>query len=570
MSLEVAIKLNSLQVIREELNGALNQSANDFEAYLDDPQDIKRLNASGEKIAQVGGTFRLLEYPGSALVADEMAAVITVIAGSGTKATKTMIDALTHCYFILPRYIEYVALNKSELPILIIPYVNELRVCRKEPLLPEYHFYKNEISTQCSLTLDVSSQIEELLCSISRLRHMYQVGLLGIFKEPQSEFHYTLMARAVTRIVSLMGDHTSADTWQLASAVLECFGAKKLELTLNRRRLFAEIEKLMRVIVSQGEKGLDLLDTQSLKKRMVFMLMLSSYSSKAIDALRERYHMQSLGMNDDYIAAQRELMHGPSLDTIESVIKALKDELRNIKDILEIASQNDCIELEDLKLLQELVTKVADTLSLLNLLGPQETLLEQLKRMQEWGESLVDVGSAEFLETADSILYVESALSGLNRRELSVADLNEASIVARRKVIASSQLAEAQAAVLAEAQSSVALVKRAITSYVDSSFDSAHIANVATTLNTVRGGLHMLNYQRAAAVIKSCSDFMKSHISESDPAKQRHQLLETLPDALISLEYYLVEVESVGEGNEQILEVAEESLAALGFAVSAA
>ena len=56
-------------------------------------------------------------------------------------------------------------------------------------------------------------------------------------------------------------------------------------------------------------------------------------------------------------------------------------------------------------------------------------------------------------------------------------------------------------------------------------------------------------------------------MKESGQGGQRHQLLETLADALISLEYYLAELETSRDVNEQILEVAEESLAALGFAV---
>jgi chemotaxis protein histidine kinase CheA len=150
---------------------------------------------------------------------------------------------------------------------------------------------------------------------------------------------------------------------------------------------------------------------------------------------------------------------------------------------------------------------------------------------------------------------------------LTIEELNQASILTRKKVIARSQLAEAEEMVLEEAQSGIALAKRAITSYVDSNFDSAHISNVAVTLNTVRGGLNILGYKRASAVLKSCIAFIEDHIKDSDAGGQRHQLLETLADALISLEYYLMELEVDPEADEKILEVAEESLDALGFAV---
>ena len=568
MSLDVSINLNALQPIREELDSTLNQSATDFEAYLADPQESRLLDLAQKKIAQVGGTFRLLQYPGAALLADEMAALIAEIREGQRTASELVIRTITNCYFVLPRYIEYIVLKKIEMPILVIPYVNELRVARKAPLLPEFHFYAGKISTLCSLTVDGVCQIDQMLPSVSRLRHMYQVGLLGVINEPQSRFHYGLMARAVTRIGSMVGNHRNADIWQLAGAVLECFSEGRLSPTYNRRRNLADLEKLMRVIVNEGEQGLDRIDADALKKDMVFMLMLSSHHSQIVDALRKVYAMPKLAVNDDDITEQRDIMLGPSAETIESVVKVLKEELRNAKDILEIASQNDGIEDEDLSMLVDVTSRVADTLSILNLTGPRKTLVEQLERMEEWSQSLADIGRPDFMETADTVLYVESALAGLDRRQLTVADLNAAGSFARKKIIASSQLAEAQAVVIEEAQAGVAMAKRAITSYVDSNYDVAHIANVATTLNTVRGGLHILKYRRASEILKSCRDFMQRHIKEDDPTSQRHQLLETLADALISLEYYLIEIEACGDGNEKILEVAEESLAALGFAVT--
>ena len=377
------------------------------------------------------------------------------------------------------------------------------------------------------------------------------------------------MRRSVSRVLNLLGNHPSVEIWQIASAVLEAFVAAKLEITLNRKRLLGEIEKMMRIIVSKGESGLNDPAPAHLKQDMLFLLMLTDVSRPEIDSIRSAYSLPSLGMTDADIRSQRETMQGPSLDTIESVIAVLKEELRGGKDILEIASQNNGIESEDLAALIDTLSRVADTLTVLNLQGPRSTLTEQLATISAWQQDASTVGRADFLQVADAVLYVESALSSLDRRELTVEDLNRATELTRKKIVASSQLAEAEHLVIEEAQSGLALAKRAITSYVDSNFDAAHIANVATTLDTVRGGLKMLNYHRAAAVLSSCSRFVAEHSSANDEGGQRHQLLETLADALISLEYYLSELEASQDVDEDILGIAEESLQALGYAVDA-
>jgi hypothetical protein len=556
-------------MIKEELDNTISQSATDFEVFLANKQDLEHIASCRDRMAQVGGTFRLLQFPGAALLADEMAALIAVIADPQQKATTAMIEALTHAYFVLPRYIEYVSIKQVELPILVIPYVNELRVSHKAALLPEYHCNSIDIP-RFGMMSDPGkeAQLPTLLTTAPRLRHMYQTGLIGVLKDPNSSFHFQFMRRAISRFVSLLGNHPQAEIWKIASAVLEAFVSAKLEITLNRKRMLADIEKMLRLVVSNGEEGLNIPPSENLKKDFLFLLMLTDVSRPEINSIKSSYSLVTLNISDRTIAAERNKMHGPSIDTIESVIKALKDELRNAKDTLEIASQNGTIEAEDLATLKDVVSRVADTLSLLNLQGPQQTLKDQVQRFSGWTNASGKIDSSEFLDAADTILYVESALSGLDRRELSIEDINQASALTRKKIIASSQLAEAQQLVLEEAQAGIALAKRAITSYVDSNFDSAHIANVATTLNTVRGGMHILNYNRAAAVLKSCSAFVNSHIEDKKTGQQRHQLLETLADALISLEYYIAEIENSRNVNEKILDVAEESLAALGFAVN--
>lgn len=557
-------------MIREELVNTIGQSATDYESYMTDQQNSGHIEDSAAGMRQVGGTFRMLEYPGAALLADEMALLIQSIADAQTNPGGNTINALTNAFFLLPRYIEYVSTRQTELPILVIPTVNELRIASKQALLPEHHFAFINIPMEAVEPQPMgSSEVGELLSSIGRLRHMYQTGLLGVINQQSPGGHYyQLMARPVSRVARMLGSHENQLSWRLAAAALECFASGSLELTINRKRNLAAIEKMLRQVVSKGEEGLAEPIPEALKKDLLFLLMISGHHCAEVDLLRNAYSLPAeLGIDDAQISAQREVMHGPSLDAIESVIKVLKEELFQAKDILEIASQNKSIDTEDYSGLQNILSRVADTLMVLNLTGPQQTLKEQLEKIAGWSDRTQDLNPNDFLDAADAVLFVESSLSGLDRGEITIAELNEASVLTRQKIIASSQLAEAEKVVLEEAEAGIALAKRAITSYVDSNFDAAHIANVVITLNTVKGGLHMLGYKRAAAVIKSSSDFVDSHLGQNNTGNQRHQLLETLADALISLEYYLNELSSGQSPNDKILEVAEESLAALGFAV---
>jgi hypothetical protein len=172
------------------------------------------------------------------------------------------------------------------------------------------------------------------------------------------------------------------------------------------------------------------------------------------------------------------------------------------------------------------------------------------------------------IDVADVVLYVESTISGLQMSNLSDERLTKANSIARKDIIASSQLAEAELVVLKEAESGLSLVKRALNSFAESNYDRGHIKNVAATLNSVRGGMAVLSLKRASKVVAACAAFVDDTLLHNDQPAALQHLLETFADAVIGLEYYLDAVKTDKNAGDNVLEVAEESLEALGHPVA--
>ena len=98
--------------------------------------------------------------------------------------------------------------------------------------------------------------------------------------------------------------------------------------------------------------------------------------------------------------------------------------------------------------------------------------------------------------------------------------------------------------------------------------DPNHIANLGKSLNSVRGALILLNMPRAAKVCESCIRFVDGHLlRQTDAIGAIPQLMETFADAVMSLEYFLEAYIAVHKQDGSILDIAEESVKALGFPV---
>lgn len=569
MSQDVAVNLNSLALIREELDATIQRAAGEFEAYLLDLNNRSAIDNCCTDIAQVGGTLRLIEFTAAALLADEMAATARAIAapaaGTATGAgTEALSGALSHAFFMLPRYIEFVAAKHFAHPLLMVPYANELRVARRAPLIPESQYERRPLPLLPAGPLPATAAPTPP-AELERLRQMYQVGLLAILRQKDPTLNLQLIARASARFARLIDGASGQGIWYLAAAVAESLAQGGLALNLNRRRTLGTIERLMGRYLKGGEQALAAVLDDATRRELVFLLGLSAYREGLVQRVAEAFAIAHLTPDDGELGAQQEALRGPGMEAIDSVVKVLKEELRAAKDILEIAAQTQSVTAEELGPFKETLERVADTLRMVNLTAPSKILREQLVQVERWAALPNGVDVEQFLAVADALLFIESSLAGLYRNELTAGDLEQVSDAMRHQIVADSQFAEAARIVIDEAQSGIALAKRAIMSYVESNFEAIHIANVAVTLNTVRGGMQILDHRRAAVVLKGCSAFLESYVQDRQhSAPQRHQLLETLADALISLEYYLSELAAGRTPDDKILTVAEESLAALG------
>ncbi|MCB2551488.1 type IV pilus/biofilm regulator FimL, partial [Listeria monocytogenes] len=165
-------------------------------------------------------------------------------------------------------------------------------------------------------------------------------------------------------------------------------------------------------------------------------------------------------------------------------------------------------------------------------------LQTQLPTVAAWAASGVADSPPALLRLADAVLYVESMVGNLERGERRISRPTPAEPGQEADAFAVHQLAEARIVVIEEAKAGLALAKRAITAYLESNGDKLNLANVPASLPAVRGGLWFLGQERAALLVGGCADYIQQRMIETAQMPSE-QMLETLADALTSLEYYL-------------------------------
>ncbi|MFP5384081.1 MAG: Hpt domain-containing protein [Gammaproteobacteria bacterium] len=247
-----------------------------------------------------------------------------------------------------------------------------------------------------------------------------------------------------------------------------------------------------------------------------------------------------------------------------SVSSAISEELSRVKDALDIFMRGgDATKIGDLAPHLPTLRQVADTIAMLGLGQQRKLVLEQHDIL----EGMVRAGKlddpARLMDVAGSLLYVEATLQGMgDKQQASLPD-------SPQDALTQDEINRARDAVIRECRAGLEFTKEKIVEYIASQWARDHIELVPGALTDVRGGLQIIAFDRAAAILARAVDFIQGQLLSEDAAPDWKRM-DTLADAISSVEYFLERAVDDASGSGHILDIAEKALVDLGYPVGAA
>ncbi len=554
----------SLGLVRDELFATMEEAEQSLEHFIIDRNNGGLLQQAVENLKQVRGTLNLIELTGAELLAQEILQLATDIPVGAGEDRDVQLAALSNALYVLRRYLESVDASRQEIPELLLPAINALRQACTQPPLPESFFF--------SVRLDHARPATEVsprpggapAAEARRLRQMYQVGLLGFIREENLPASLKLMGRALSRLDHLFIETPASRLCWIGTAALESQLDGQLLPRKSRKQLFSRLDRELKQVL--GNPAYEA--PRSLLKELLYVVALADSKGPLASQVRQVFSLSPLPFTDHLLEDESQRLAGPGQAVMRSLSSAIREELASLKDLLDLIERGTA-QAEAYSNLHNLLGKLAKTLGMVGLSSAASTLQAQLGDVSGW--SLERTPDPEVIQRlADAVLYVESMVASLERGDRRENKPQVARPGMEAEAFANHQLTEACIVVIDEATAGLALAKRAITAYLESNGEKLHLANVPFSLQAVRGGLRFLEQERAAELIGACADFIQKHMLESNQMPPE-QLLETLADALTSLEYYLEggAVLRRDDSRLSVLDLASESVRALGMPVAA-
>ncbi|MEH3023989.1 MAG: ferrous iron transporter B [Pseudomonas oryzihabitans] len=560
----------ALSLVREQLFATIEEAESHLERFIVERHCSSLLQRAVESIGQIRGALTLIELTGAQLLAHETLQIANDIpAGAGQEHDEHLMSICRGLH-VLRRYLEQLRSGQDEMPELLLPAINALRLAGGEPELPESYFFSARLDQRPSIGSSIRLAHRDRHNQARSMRRMYQIGLLGFLRDVNAAASLKLMARALERSAALLHDHVGGYLPWVAAAAAEGFAQGRLTATRERKQLFARVDRELRQML-----GNELHEpARSTLKELLYLLALAGVESDHPRQVMAAYGIERLGFTDAQLEAGKKRLAGPGHAVMHSLSAAIREELETVKDLI------DAIESEVREGSEASRSAVSDNFSrlyvqvgllgkTLEMIGQQnagQVLQQCLPSLAQWKDRSLTLD--DLVPLADALLLVES-LVALPEGQGMPLDVPLAAGDVQVSV-ATYQLGEAQALLHREAHKGLSEAKRAIGAFLDSRGDVLHLATVPALLDTVRGALFFLGNPRAAELVRACTGYIQRCMIEGGQACEP-ATLEVLADALSSIEFF---VESGGtesqDGTPEILDIAAQSIRALGWTSAAA
>jgi chemosensory pili system protein ChpA (sensor histidine kinase/response regulator) len=544
----------ALNWVKDEIESTLEQAQNAIRAYAEDETDKTQVHFCANCMHQIRGTMQMLEFSGAALLAEEMEALAEAIGehkvDSNEKAYEVFLSAILRFRSYLSRYAE----GKSDLPVILLPAINDMRACRGAESLGAGNLIS--IPTEGIEAPAPKNKTElkgDILAEVKALRSQFQQGLLGVIREVETQTNLERMQQVAEKLWGLGDRVPYQPLWWATSVFLKNIGLLSKKDTPVIKSLLGQVDRRIRELIDQTANQEE---ANKVLINILFYIAQFDTEDEQVKEIQDKFQLNQLMDSMGDLESESSDLTGPDTQSVRIALNVIKEDLGEIKESLDLYIRTKSQESEPLEDMVPAMQKISDTMSMLGLTQSKEMISKQMESIG----NLLDGSEADreqgLVYIAEGILsledYIERALR-MDSKQLANESLGQGEGESLQIINARYQLVQ-------ESRGNLHKVKDAITDYLDESHNINRLEHVPELLKEVEGALTFAQLDNLLDVISKAKNFvLKYLISEKVVLSEAE--VSTLADAISSVDYYLEGLMSSGlHGLPVILQRATESI----------
>ncbi|MCE7031109.1 Hpt domain-containing protein [Lysobacter sp. GX 14042] len=555
-----AIDTTTLGWIKPELDETLRHAREEIEAFSQAPEDVERMRVCAGLLHQVHGTLRMIELYAPAMVAEEMERLAVALVHGSIDDRDDACAMLMRGAVQLPDYLERLQGGHRDIPIVLLPLLNELRATRGEPGLNESILFAPDLDRPLPQDLPVPEPRQPTLPGSGRPAPSPALGALrealAQWPEDGAPADPEQLATTVDELLSQVSVEPLRRMLWVASSVAGALRDGALQPTRALRAAFSGVEREARRALADTGFGSPEANAEP-TRQLLYHVAHSQGGHPALDNLRRTFELDAELPSESEIEHARGSLSGRNRALLDTVSAAIKEDLLRVKDVLDLHLRTGQTGVDDLRPQVETLGRVSDTLGMMGLGVARGVVLQQRDAMHEIVAGQKPADEASLLDIAGALLYVDASLDEQVARLGLPDDRADADLMAAesRRVLE---------VVVREAIANFGDARQAFVAFVETGWDHAELAEIPRLLDEVGGALRILDLSLPADYLLGIRRYTEVELLDRKRVPNSRQL-DTMADALASVEYYLEALREQRPSRERILDIARQSLERLGY-----
>ncbi len=544
MTQDASTAYNPLHFVRQELDALLDETRAALECYLEDAHQTDRLYEALLLLNQGHGVLQMLELSGAAMLVQEMALLLDSVRRGEVTQPDDAFEALMRGILQLPDYLEHIQMGHQDAPIVLLPLLNDLRTLRNVSPLSAHVLFFPDIQTvkvpqaQAGASAP-SGPLPELA---KRARSAFQLSLLGVLRNEEVDTALRRMVGVFDHLFRAASETSCRRLFWIGGALAESLAQQGLAIDATVKQLLGHMDRALRLLTDEGEAKLARSISAELIKTLLYYVARSTSEGPRVRSVKQAFRLYDLLPQGENLQMLMESIRRPNLALLSTVSQAIREDLTEVKDMLDMFMHSAQRPVDELVPLVGKLKRIADTLEML---GMQETrelalrearIIEGITQSQQLDERLL-------MQAAGEMLNIEAAINTLLASRRAPSPYQQT----LPETLVGMSAGESRAVVLCllqEMRTDMDKAKALMLGFYGRPEQFALLADVPGLLNGVRGALAILNLQSSAELLGTLQQAMQALVQQGAQGVNEHTF-NTLADAITGLDFYL---EALAEG----------------------
>ena len=478
-------------------------------------------------VHQLLGTLRMVQVYGAGMLVEEMERVARLLAEGELQGSERLAESLMLGLIQLPPYLNRLEKGEPDIPLVLLPAMNDLRAARNMAPASEVVLYAPNLDRLVEREPVIPGSGNARIPGLVRaLRNEFHKALLRWYKDDDIKQGLDDVLQVLQKINAVAGTLRLRRLMDAAEALVITLIDGEFTADQEVKRLFSRIDRVFKDLIARGEEATVSDFPIDLLKSLLYFVS-RSHSTNAVVQTVKRTADLANSFPDQIHKAASETVPGADESVLEAVAGALHEDLGRVKEALDLYIRGDREETHRLEGLEELLNKTGDTLGMLGRGLLREKLSEvagKLAQTTQGGELLDD---DSLMEIATTIVEVENAL------DVASGEIGEASTEA----VHDQETEESIEQVIREAFTEFSQIKEGVEKYLRGTAGEAGLVRVADNVHKLIGVFSMAGLDRISDLMARAEPVLREFAGQGENLDGVQQ--SALVDLFAGIEYYL-------------------------------